>query len=470
MYCWKIWNKHGADNLRILHVLANSPPDTNGYAIRSHMIAKHQNLIDNLEVHAITSPFYPQKATMADDFVIDGISYHRCKHPVHRKGNSSISLKMIKKNTKLKKATNRESVETTKNPVLRIFDFFYYGIFKVGRFVKKPFSIIYKVWEERSLMNLFQTEIEEYIIANDIDIVHAHTPYRVGLPAQKAAKKTGKKFVYEVRGIWEETAVANGRWRRNGLAYSRFRRYENKLLKSTPQIISISKVLENDLISRGISKEKITVMPNGIESEKETIHSSRFDEIKSKVESMQGEITIGYIGSLRHLEGVDLTAKAVSNIVNKGHPVNLFCLTGKDGQEELSDLCNQLGLADRNLITGPVPHKEVGNFYELIDIFVVSRPDYPVTRIVTPLKPYEAMVRSRPVVVTNLPALKEIVNDRKTGIVTKEVTVESLENSIIELILDERLRGKIGNQAKEWVLENRNWSTLVKNYVSIYNK
>ena len=64
----------------------------------------------------------------------------------------------------------------------------------------------------------------------NIDVIHAHTPYRVGIPAQKAAKKTGKKFVYEVRGIWEETVVANGRWKRNGLAYSRFRRFENRIL------------------------------------------------------------------------------------------------------------------------------------------------------------------------------------------------------------------------------------------------
>ena len=56
-------------------------------------------------------------------------------------------------------------------------------------------------------------------------------PYRVGIPSMNVAKKLGKKFVYEMRGMWEETAVANGRWRRNGLAYSRFRRFENKGLK-----------------------------------------------------------------------------------------------------------------------------------------------------------------------------------------------------------------------------------------------
>ena len=68
--------------IRVLHVLANSHPDTNGYAIRSHMIVKHQNQIEDMEVHAITSPFYPNRQLMQEDIEHDGINYVRCKHPI----------------------------------------------------------------------------------------------------------------------------------------------------------------------------------------------------------------------------------------------------------------------------------------------------------------------------------------------------------------------------------------------------
>ena len=457
--------------MRVLHVLANSPPDTNGYAIRSHMLAKHQNKLDDIEVFAISSPFYPQKDSMVGNFEIDGIEYNRCVHPVRRERNSKFSHKLIKKNTRIREKSNQEnSAQEKKNPLKSMFDFCYYGVFKLGRLIKKPFSLAYKVWEERVLMKLFQSELEDYIIAKNIDIIHAHTPYRVGITAQRAAKKTGKKFVYEVRGIWEETAVANGRWKRNGLAYSRFRRFENRILKSTERIISISEELEKELISRGIPEDRITVVPNGIELHKEEKKSFRYDEIVSKLKSLEGELTVGYIGSLRNLEGVDLTARAVSNLVKDGNSLNFFCLTGLDGQEELSNLCDRLGLGQRSLITGPVPHKEVGSFYDLIDIFVVSRPDYPVTRIITPLKPFEAMIRARPVVVTNLPALTEIVEHLETGLVTETVSVESLEESIIKLVNDKSLRKRIGENAKSWVAENRNWDRLAEKSALVYQK
>ena len=104
----------------------------------------------------------------------------------------------------------------------------------------------------------------------------------------------------------------------------------------------------------------------------------------------------------------------------------------------------------------------------MIDIFVVSRPDYPVTRTVTPLKPFEAMARARPVVVTNLPALNEIITNLETGIITEDNELLSLVKSIEILISDQELRTKLGEQAKSWVINERSWSNLVQRYSTVY--
>ena len=66
--------------IRVLHVLANSHPDTNGYAI-DLTDSKHQLKLDGIEVHAITSPFYPNRELMQEEIVHDSIRYVRCKHP-----------------------------------------------------------------------------------------------------------------------------------------------------------------------------------------------------------------------------------------------------------------------------------------------------------------------------------------------------------------------------------------------------
>ena len=78
-------------------------------------------------------------------------------------------------------------------------------------------------------------------------------------------------------------------------------------------------------------------------------------------------------------------------------------------------------------------------FYELIDIFVVSRQDAAVTRLVTPLKPFEAMAMKRAVVTSNLDALQEIVTDNETGLLFQAGNLSSLVETIKRLVTDEKL-------------------------------
>ena len=71
------------DFLRALHVLANGPPDVNGYAIRTHSILRSQNELDEIDPIALTSPWYPDRISMKDDFELDRIKYLRTKHPMY---------------------------------------------------------------------------------------------------------------------------------------------------------------------------------------------------------------------------------------------------------------------------------------------------------------------------------------------------------------------------------------------------
>ena len=141
----------------------------------------------------------------------------------------------------------------------------------------------------------------------------------------------------------------------------------------------------------------------------ETKHSQQNEILKLATEqlSQNDELVVGYIGSLRKMEGVDFTAQAVAKLVERGHNVQFFVLTGESGQAELKSYCGKLGIQDRSVILGPVPHEEVKPFFDLIDIFVVSRPDSVVTRLVTPLKPFEAMAMGKTVVASNLTLLEK---------------------------------------------------------------
>ena len=458
--------------MKVLHVLANSSPDVNGYAVRTQMLLQHQNEIEEIENLGLTSPWYPDRESMVEGYSLNGVRYLRTLHP-SRKKNSKMSHKLVRFFTrKPAELVNLSTINSAGKKIFpaRVFDFFYYGFFKIGRAIRHFFRIGWKVVEEKILIKYFMKRIIQVAQEESVDVIHAHTPYRVGLPAMRAARKMGLPFVYEMRGMWEETAVANGRWMRNGPAYRRFQRYETKVLRQADQVICISETLKKEAISRGVDANKISIVTNAVERgiTNAINDSSLYQTAIEQLDLNEESCVVGYIGSLREMEGVDRTAKVVAQLRQRGHNLRFFVLTGKSGQSELQLLCSSLGIGNSTVVIGPVPHEEVAKFYSLIDIFVVSRPNTRVTQLVTPLKPFEAMAMGKAVIASKLPALEEIIQHEKTGLLYKPDDLEDLTRSIEKCIEDPVLREQLGTNAHEWVMKNRTWDTVVKNTVEVY--
>ena len=68
--------------------------------------------------------------------------------------------------------------------------------------------------------------------------------------------------------------------------------------------------------------------------------------------------------------------------------------------------------------------------------------------MVTPLKPFEAMAMGRAVIASRLPALQEIINEGETGLLYDADDVNSLTEKITELIDDNELLQRLGDNAK----------------------
>lgn len=448
---------------KVLHVLANSAPDLNGYAIRSHDLLVAQKKENIANVVAITSPFYPHNTNLQKDATIDGIAYYRCTIPQT-------------KNSPLTKQPT-----PPKNSIIR---FIYYRMKKIGRFFIRcirPFnrklSSLNKYFNQRKLMKKFEHHIINLAKSEEADIIHGHTPFRVGLPALRAARKIGLPYVHEMRGLWEDSAVAEGRWKQGSLRYKIFRSYENSILKKSDWVCTISHELSKDVITRNPKlRNRVTIVPNAVGTRFEKMAHKNEDindeirRIKEDLETCEGEVVVGYVGSIRKLEGVDETAKAIFYAKEQGVKFKFLVCSSKKNQDVLQKLCDELGISSQCLITGPVEHNIVHQIYSLIDIFVVSRPPFRVTKIVPPIKPLEAMIMGVPTICSDLPVLAEIITHQQNGFLFKAGDSKQLGKILIGESLDKKRLKDIGLEGKEFVASNRCWSTTVHTYSDVYAK
>jgi len=89
---------------------------------------------------------------------------------------------------------------------------------------------------------------------------------------------------------------------------------------------------------------------------------------------------------------------------------------------------------------------------------------------VTPLKPLEAMAMEKPVVASDIGGHRELIRDGETGVLFQAGNVESLVQTLEELLRNPDHAQQLVNRGKAWVTRERSWAKNVKRYTTIYKK
>jgi len=432
----------------VMHTLAKSFPPLNGYTVRSHELLLAQNNSDRVTSFALTSPYYSGIYESDDDVNIDGVEYLRT--PIHRS---------VKGKAESKLRTN--GIEKTR---IR-------GILGT---IYSPIRLFLSLYRESVLMKKYQRRIELVIRERDPCIVHAHTPFKVGIPSMKAARKFGKPFVYEARGVWEESAIARGNFSRWSPRYWRFRLMEKRTMKNADLVYCISKELRAELISRGVDRNKIFVIKNGAPSRYlEDLESAEYTgENNSEIEIFEelgkrGGI-IGYTGSIQRYEGLELLSGAIKNVVENGVDLSLLIISNEEDVTRLRRYCEDLGMGDYTHIIGPVPRSEIRKYFELMDVFVVPRlNESKMSELVTPMKQMEPLALGIPLLISDIPAIRGIIGN-DTATFFEPGNMEDLSEKISMLISgDGRIKMKAENGI-EWIRNEGTWDISAEKSIDLY--
>jgi len=301
-------------------------------------------------------------------------------------------------------------------------------------------------------------------------IIHVHSGHR-GFEAALVGLALGKHFgipvVYEVRGFFESLWTSDTALAESSEIYRRRRDTENRCMREADAVVTLSESMREEIVQRGVAADRVHVVPNGVDGEAFQPRE-RSPELVSRL-GLRDRFTFGYVSNLDHYrEGQELLIEAAVVLRRRGIPATALIVGDGQRRAELESLAEQRQAGDAVIFTGRVPHDEVLDYYALLDVFVIPRIDERAARLVTPLKPFEAMAAGIPLVTSDLPALREITGDGKRGRYFPAGDADGLAEVLAQLHADPAERSAMAQRARDWVVAERQWSANGHRYAELY--
>lgn len=314
-----------------------------------------------------------------------------------------------------------------------------------------------------------QERMTEVVELTRPDLVHAHSPCLNGIAALRVARARGLPVVYEMRASWEDAAVDHGATREGSVRYRLSRKLETWVLRRADAVTTICEGLRRDIVSRGIPCEDVTVIPNGVDIEELPVIESADADLRREL-GLDGCLVLGFVGSFYAYEGLHILIAALPEILRLAPTAKVLLVGGGREEQALATQAANLGLSDRVVMPGRVPHSEVARYYGVIDALIYPRTSIRLTEIVTPLKPLEAMAQGRLVIASDVGGHRELIDDGRTGLLFEPDNPARLA-AAVQRMLD--LRGAWDSMraaARAHVEAERTWRAAAARYPAVYER
>ncbi len=318
---------------------------------------------------------------------------------------------------------------------------------------------------------IWRRAIYSFLQNTDPDILHVHD-----LTFAATAIKANQKHLPVVLDLHENYPAAIHAWsklsfiRKNfTLNYNRLVRHEKAMCDSYDHIITVIDEMKTRLQTvHGISETKISVIPNTEFSN----YGKESPELPPKFREMtQERLVLSYVGAWGPHRGLETAVYAMESIIKDIPNALLLLVGGKvEQQKQIQKLIDSLHLNQSIVIAGWQDAKLLPSFMKLSHVGLIPHLSNEHTDNTIPHKLFQYMTLSKPVLVSDCPPLKRVVESTQCGGVFCSGNATDLSRHMTALLGDaERLvaLGQNGRSAVEtggW-----SWETTAQKLPLIHN-
>ncbi|MGH2459044.1 MAG: glycosyltransferase family 4 protein, partial [Chloroflexota bacterium] len=215
-----------------------------------------------------------------------------------------------------------------------------------------------------------------------------------------------------------------------------------------------------ELQSFGVSPERIRVIPNLIDVER---LGEELDPETTRLPS--GGPIISYIGHFNHVKGVDVLVRAMPSVLREYPSAQLvLAWSGLGPQQPIRRAIEESGVGDQVQVIGRVP---VSGLIRQSDVFALP---YRLTigQAAFPGLVLEAMATGIPLVTSDLPLLRELIEPGREGLLAKPEDPADLARAIIRLLDDSDRRRAMVQAQGRLMRSSFDPGRLIERYEELY--
>ena len=229
-----------------------------------------------------------------------------------------------------------------------------------------------------------------------------------------------------------------------------FDRIKRIVVQRADAVTVVSHAMKDVLQSLGIAGNQVYVIPMGVDLR------NRFIPAKKRSSSR----TILFVGRLVERKGLRHLIEALPLILEK-HPQIMLRIVG-DGQEKerILECIEKLGLADHVEFLGAVANESLAEIYQSSDVVVFPS----IVAEGFGLVLVEALGCECAAVVSDSPAMKDIVQNGKSALIVPPRDSNLLAEKINLLMENDNLRQSLGKQGRQYALKRFDWEIINNRY------
>jgi glycosyltransferase involved in cell wall biosynthesis len=268
-------------------------------------------------------------------------------------------------------------------------------------------------------------------------------------------------FIFEVRDIWPQSAVELGALK-NPLIIKILEAIELHLYRRAALIVVVAESSRSYLTGKGISPEKIALVPNGIDTKYLTSTDIKPEQIREKL-GLGDDFIVSYIGTHGMSHALDVVLYAAERLKEDSKIHFLFVGEGAE-KEYLMRLAVDLKL-DNVTFINEQPRERLLAFYQASDVSIVPLKRLPIFEKVLPSKLFELMGAGCPMICSVAGEAAQLVRSAAAGMCIEPENATALIEAINHLQSDAALRKQLSSNGRQFVKTYYLRSKLAEKYI-----